>query len=107
MIWPQAKSEKAAEPRNHQDFGVNQPGHKISASFSVMDSKRRTPQWKPSHPSSSRILLNHQLPHLNSYWRDSSVVKNSGYDTSTHWLFSMIVSPCAVRPAIANAMAIR
>ena len=37
-IWLQAKSEKAAEPRNHQDFGVNQPSHKISASFSVMDS---------------------------------------------------------------------
>ena len=37
-IWLQARSEKAAEPRNHQDFGVNQPDHKISTSFPVMDS---------------------------------------------------------------------
>ena len=64
--------------------------------------------YRPAYPALlRRTHPNHQQTHLNSYWRDSSVVKNSGYDTSTHWLFSMIVSPCAVRPAIANAMAIR
>lgn len=41
------------------------------------------------------------------YCSDFRLAKNAGYDTSTHWLSKISVSPPAISPAIEKAIAIR